>query len=71
MMFCIKLHPDLGQPIGAQPADEILAIRYPSQQAFLALRRQPGSAENFRLRNLVIASAVIQRCRDGGIASPI
>ena len=59
--------PVLGQPIGTQPAHEILCIWYPNHQAFLALRSQPGSAENFRLRNLVIASAVIHRCPDGVI----
>ncbi len=39
--------PVLGQPIGTQPAQEILCIWYPDHRAFLALR------------HMVIASAVI------------
>jgi len=56
-----------GQPIGAQPVHEILGIWYPTHKAFLALRSQAGAAENFRLRNLAIETAVIHRCPDGVI----
>ena len=59
--------PVCGQPIGEQPIHEVLAIRYPSHKAFLALRGQAGSEENFRRRNMAIETAVIHRCPDGVI----
>ena len=59
--------PIYGQPIGEQSVHEVLAAWYPTHKAFLALRSQAGSAENFRLRNLVIENAVIHRCPDGFI----
>jgi len=54
--------PVLGQPVGSQSADEILAAWYPSHKAFLSLREQPGSDENYRCRNLCVDQAVVHRC---------
>jgi uncharacterized protein len=52
-----------GQPVGAStPADEVLAIWYPSHQAYLDLPSQPGGAENYRLRRLCVKAAVIHAC---------
>jgi hypothetical protein len=56
-----------GQPIGEQSVHEVLGIWYPTHGAFLALRSQAGSAENFRLCNLAVETAVIHRCPDGVI----
>jgi hypothetical protein len=55
-------HPVYGQPVGAQPLDEVLAAWYPSHQAFLDLPSAPGAEENFRLRHLAVEYAVIHRC---------
>lgn len=41
-----------GQPVGAQPEDEMLGAWYPSHKSFLAFREQPGSDESFRGRDL-------------------
>ena len=54
-------HPVLGQPVGDQKLDEVLAVWYPSHQAFLDLFTAPGSEENFRLRVLAVEYAVIHR----------
>lgn len=54
--------PVLGQPVGTQPADEILGAWYPSHKAFLSLRVQPGSDESFRCRDLCVDQAVVHRC---------
>jgi hypothetical protein len=54
--------PVLGQPVGAQPADEIIGAWYPSHKAFLALREQPGSDESFRRRDMCVDRAVVHRC---------
>ena len=51
-----------GRPIGEQDIDEVLAVWYPSHQAFLDLPTQPGGKENFRLRKLCVQNAVIHRC---------
>lgn len=51
-----------GRPIGEQDIDEVLAVWYPSHQAFLDLPSKPGGEENFRLRKLCVESAVIHRC---------
>ena len=59
--------PVYGQPIGEQSVHEVLGIWYPTHGAFLALRSQAGSAENFRLRNLAVETAVTHRCPDGVI----
>ena len=54
--------PALGQPVGTQPADEILGAWYPSHKSFLSLREQPGSDESFRCRDLCVRQAVVHRC---------
>jgi hypothetical protein len=59
--------PVYGQPIGHQSIHEVLGIWYPTHEAFLALRSQVGSADNFRLRNRAVETAVIHRCPDGVI----
>jgi hypothetical protein len=46
--------PVQGQPVGAQPADEILGAWYPGHKSFLALREQSGSEESFRCRDLCV-----------------
>ncbi len=51
-----------GQARGEQALDEILAVWYPSHRAFLELPEEPGADENFRLRALAVAYAVIHRC---------
>lgn len=51
-----------GRPIGEQDIDEVLAVWYPSHQAFLDLSSVSGSDENFRLRKLCVKSSVIHRC---------
>ena len=52
----------LGQGVGEQDIDEILAAWYPSHQAFLDIPDELGARENFRLRKICIKSAVIHRC---------
>ena len=52
----------LGRVVGEQDVDEVLAVWYPSHQAFLDLPTQPGGEENFRLRKTCVKSAVIHRC---------
>jgi hypothetical protein len=54
--------PVLGQPVGAQPADEILGAWYPSHKSFLALKEQPGSDENYRCRELCVEQGAVHRC---------
>lgn len=54
-------HNVLGQPVGEQQLHEVLAIWYPSHQAFLNLFTVPESEENFRLRALAVEYAVIHR----------
>lgn len=54
-------HKVLGQPIGDQKLDEVLAAWYPTHQAFLDLFTAPGSEANFRLRGLAVEYAVIHR----------
>ena len=54
--------PVLGQAVGTHHIDEILAVWYPSHQIFLDLGEAPGAAENYRLRGLCVADAVIHRC---------
>ena len=54
--------PVLGQAVGEQPLDEILAAWYPSHQAFLDLRNVAGAAENYQLRDQSVEYAVIHRC---------
>ena len=56
-----------GQVVGEQAIDEILAVWYPSHQAFLDLRSAPGAEQNFALRAACVEYAVIHRC-DGSTA---
>jgi hypothetical protein len=59
--------PAHGQTVGTQPIHEILAVWYPSHQAFLDLPKAPGAEENYRLREETVEIAVIHRC-DGDVA---
>ena len=62
----ILWHSDVfGQAAGAQDIDEILAVWYPSHQAFLGMPKVPGEAENYELRRECVADAVIHRCPGG------
>jgi hypothetical protein len=54
--------PAHGQIVGDQPIDEILAVWYPSHQAFLDLPNAPGAENNYRLRAQCVEYAVIHRC---------
>jgi len=54
--------PVLGQAVGDQKIDEVLAAWYPTHRAFLHLPAMPGAAENYRLRGLCVGHAVIHRC---------
>ena len=54
--------PVLGQPTGTQKIHEVLAAWYPSHQAFIDLPTAPGAEENFSLRAMTVAEAVIHRC---------
>ena len=54
--------PVLGQPTGTQKIHEVLAAWYPSHQAFIDLPVAPGAEENFGLRAMAVADAVIHRC---------
>ena len=54
--------PVFGQPVGEQKIDEVLAAWYPSHRAFLDLPQAPGAENNYRLRRLCVAYAVIHRC---------
>ena len=53
--------PVQGQPVGAQPADEILGAWYPSHKSFLALREQPGSDESFHCRDMCVDEGLVHR----------
>ena len=55
-------HPINGQPVGDQAIDEVLAIWYPSHQAFLDLQTARGGEERARLRQMTVEDAVIHRC---------
>ncbi|MDD9929488.1 MAG: hypothetical protein OXR03_26980 [Rhodospirillaceae bacterium] len=54
--------PAWGQAAGTQAIDEVLAVWYPSHQAFLDMPQQPGAEENYRLRQDCVAEATIHRC---------
>ena len=54
--------PVLGQAVGDQRIDEILAIWYPLHRNFLELYEAPRAAENFRLKGVCVEYAVIHRC---------
>ena len=50
-----------GQPVGRQNIDEIIGIWYPSHKAFLSIKEQKSSAQNFELRGMCIETAVLHR----------
>ena len=54
-------HPVYGQVTGEQKIHEILAVWYPTHQAFLDLPNAPGAEENFGLRAQTVEHAVIHR----------
>jgi hypothetical protein len=54
--------PVLGQAVGDQRIDEILAAWYPLHRNFLELYEAPGAAENFRRKGVCVEYAVIHRC---------
>jgi uncharacterized protein (DUF1330 family) len=54
--------PVLGHVVGSQEVDEVLAIWYPTHQAFLDLTTAPASSENMRLRAAAVARADLHRC---------
>jgi len=54
--------PVLGQAVGSQKIDEIIAVWYPVHKIFVELYDAPGAAENFRLKGLCVDYAVIHRC---------
>ena len=51
----------LGQGVGEQDIDEILAAGYPSHQAFLDLPDDLGARENSSFRKICVKSALIRR----------
>lgn len=59
--------PAHGQIVGEQAIHEILAIWYPSHQAFIDMKQAPDAPENYKLRAAVVEYAVIHRC-DGETA---
>lgn len=54
--------PILGQPVGKQAMDEVLAVGHSTHRTFLDLPKTPGAEENYRLRRLCVEEAVIHRC---------
>lgn len=54
--------PVLGQAVGDQKIDEIIACWYPEHRVFLRLYDAPGAAENFRRKAACVEYAVIHRC---------
>ncbi len=54
--------PVLGQAVGSQEIDEIIAVWYLVHKIFVELYDAPGAAENFRLKGLYVDYAVIHRC---------
>ena len=55
-----------GSSLGGGAFDEIIAIYYPTHQAFLNMRSLPSSDENYRLRDLAAANAQLLRSRGKG-----
>jgi hypothetical protein len=54
--------PVLGQAVGDQKIDEIIACWYPLHRVFLHLYDASGAVENFRRKGLCVEYAVIHRC---------
>ena len=50
-----------GQPVGKQNVDEVLAIWYPSHQAFVNIKDAPSSARFAEAKNRVVKHAIIHR----------
>ena len=50
-----------GQPVGKQNVDEILAIWYPSHQAFVNIKNAPSSGRFAEAQNKVVKHAIIHR----------
>ena len=53
--------PVYGQPVGKQIVDEVLAIWYPSHQAFVNIKDAPSSARFAEAKNKVVKYAIIHR----------
>jgi hypothetical protein len=54
--------PVLGQAVGDQRIDEIIACWYPLHRVFLNLYDAAGAKENFRRKGSCVEYAVIHRC---------
>ncbi len=50
-----------GQPVGKQTVDEILAIWYPSHQAFVNIKNAPSSTPFAEAKNKVVKHAIVHR----------
>ena len=53
--------PVYGQPVGKQNVDEVLAVWYPSHQAFIDIKDAPSSARFVEAKNRVVKHAIIHR----------
>ena len=53
--------PVYGQPVGKQNVDEVLAVWYPSHQAFVDIKDAPSSARFAEAKNKVVKHAIIHR----------
>ena len=50
-----------GQPVGKQKVNEVLAVWYPSHQAFIDIKDAPSSARFAEAKNRVVKHAIIHR----------
>lgn len=55
--------PVLGQAVGDQRIDEVIAAWYPRHKGFLDLYEAPGAPENYARKTACVEYAVIHRCR--------
>ena len=53
--------PIYGQPVGKQNVHEVLAVWYPSHQAFIDIKNAPSSARFAEAKNRVVKHAIIHR----------
>ena len=53
--------PVYGQPVGKQNVHEVLAVWYPSHQAFIDIKDAPSSARFAEAKNRVVKHAIIHR----------
>lgn len=53
--------PVYGQPVGKQNVNEVLAVWYPSHQAFIDIKDAPSSARFAEAKNRVVKHAIIHR----------